>query len=141
MDNTREEKWLDAIRQSGYRLTKPIEAIVETVVQHDRPLSPAEVYDLARAQYPHLGRMTVYRTLEKMEDLGLIQRIHEGCHTYVPAAAESGYLLICEQCGTTEYAHDDDIARLVARIAGQRGFQAHSHLLQIFGLCAACQTA
>ncbi len=140
MTNPREQKWLEAIRQSGYRLTKPMEAIIETVVQQERPLSPAEVYDLARAQYPHLGRMTVYRTLEKMEDLGLIQRIHEGCHTFLPASSDNWYLLICENCGITEYVQDDTITTLIERIAQVSNFRPRSHLLQIFGECAACQS-
>ncbi|MGA7605419.1 MAG: transcriptional repressor, partial [Anaerolineales bacterium] len=67
--------WLTQLQDNGYRLTGARRAVVEIVAASQRALTPVEVYDAARDQYPALGLVTVYRTLEKLEELGLIQRV------------------------------------------------------------------
>src|SRR5262245_44061447 len=79
--------WLDRLEASGYRLTEPRIAVVKVVAITRRALQPVEVYDLARQHHPKLGLVTVYRTLEKLEELGLLARVHQidGCNGYIAA--------------------------------------------------------
>jgi Fe2+ or Zn2+ uptake regulation protein len=95
------EQWLSILQESGYRLTAPRRAIVEIMATCERALSPVELFDLGRKSQPGLGLVTIYRTLEKMEELGLVQRVHQpdGCHMYLPAARGHQHLLICQNCG------------------------------------------
>ena len=78
------ENWLTQLQENGYRLTEARRAVVETVAATDRALTPIQVFDIAREQNPALGLVTVYRTLEKLEELHLIQRVHqpEGCQAF-----------------------------------------------------------
>ena len=135
--------WLAHLRKSGYRLTAPRRAVVEVVIDSQRALSPAEVFDLARTQYAAIGRVTIYRTLEKLEILGLIQRVHHptGCHGYIASASGHQHLLICNHCGKAEYFSGDDLDELVARVEHNSGYAIHNHWLQLFGLCTKCQRA
>ncbi len=133
--------WLQRINQDGSRLTRPRRAVVAVMAAAQRALSPLEVYDLARAHYPRLGLSTVYRTLERLVALDLIQRVHgpDGCHAYVAATAGHQHVLLCEGCGRTAYFDGDNLDGLMQQVADRSGFQVHDHWLQFFGLCADCQ--
>jgi Fe2+ or Zn2+ uptake regulation protein len=137
----RKEEWLKCLRASGYRLTSPRRAVVETLANSQRALNAAEIYDLAREQYPSLGLVSVYRTLEKLEELELIQRVHhpDGCQAFIAGFTGHQHLLICQKCGRTEFFEGDDLEPLFERVAANSGYQIREHWLQLFGLCAACK--
>jgi Fe2+ or Zn2+ uptake regulation protein len=137
---SRVDLWLEALRDSGYRLTAPRRAIVGLLADTGRALGPIEVYDLARASYPGLGLVTVYRTIEKLEELGLLQRVHlpDGCHRYLPAFEGHQHLLLCTACGLVRYVAGDDFARLAGSVTRQTGFEITDHWLQFYGLCPDC---
>lgn len=138
---TLSEDWLNRLQESGYRVTAPRRAIVEILTRGQRALNPIELYDLGRKEHPHLGLVTVYRTLEKLEELGLVQRVHQpgGCNVYLRATTGHEHFLVCTQCGRVETFAGDDLSGLISRTARQSGFVIHEHWLQLFGLCTACQ--
>lgn len=135
------ETWVDCLQKNGYRITAPRRAIVEIMAKSWRPLSALDLYDLGRTRYPRLGLVTVYRTLEKLEQLGLIQRLHhpDGCHTFLPALKGHTHLLICTACGRAVAFSGDDLSGLITETARHSGYQIREHWLQLFGLCAECQ--
>ncbi len=135
------DTWLQALHDNGYRVTAPRRAVVEVVATHGRVLNPYQVFELARARCRTLGLVTVYRTLEKLEALGLIERVHQphGCHAYLPAKIGHQHLLLCQVCGRAEYFSGDDLEALISRIAARTGYQIREHWLQLFGLCAGCR--
>ena len=137
----RREDWLDCLKASGYRLTGPRRAVVEILANSSRALNAAQIYDLARQQYPSLGLVSVYRTLEKLEELELIQRVHhpDGCQAFIAGFTGHQHLLICQACGRTQFFEGDDMQPLFDRVAVQSGYQISDHWLQLFGLCANCQ--
>jgi Fur family transcriptional regulator, ferric uptake regulator len=138
---TTSQHWLSILQDSGYRLTAPRRAIVEIMATCERALSPVELFDLGRKSQPGLGLVTVYRTLEKMEELGLVQRVHQpgGCHMYLPAARGHQHLIICQQCGKAKYFEGEDMDAFFDQAASDHGFALREHWLQLFGLCADCQ--
>jgi Fur family transcriptional regulator, ferric uptake regulator len=137
------QDWLERLQAEGYRLTAPRQAVVEIIARSKHVLSPFEVFEQARVRYPKLGLVTVYRTVEKLEDLGLIQRVHQpsGCHAFIAAASGHQHLLVCEGCGRVELFHGDDVDALMDEVGKKSGFQIHTHWLQLFGSCTACQQA
>jgi Fe2+ or Zn2+ uptake regulation protein len=139
---TLSDHWLDRLQESGYRLTAPRRALVDILVHGQRALNPIELYDLGRDEYPHLGLVTVYRTLEKLEELGLIQRVHQpgGCNMYLRATTGHEHLLLCTNCGLVETFKGDDISGLIAKTTRESGFEIYDHWLQLFGLCASCKS-
>ena len=66
-----EHPWLTQLNKQGYRLTGARRVVAETIANSARALTPIEVYDMAREAYPALGLVTVYRTLEALEEHGL----------------------------------------------------------------------
>lgn len=135
------EEWLEQLQASGYRLTSPLKVIVEILAGATRALGPVEIFDLGRQEYPKMGLVTVYRALEKLEELNLVQRVHQagGCHAYLRAARGHEHILLCTCCGRVVYFAGDDLSFLIARVAAQSGFTIQEHWLQLHGLCANCQ--
>lgn len=136
------DEWMDQLQQSGYRRTPARTAIVAIILSTSRALEPIEIFEQGRRQQSHLGLVTVYRTLEKLEELGLIQRVHQpgGCNMYLPAAFGHQHLIICTGCGNAEFFAGDDLSPLMERIASQSGYTISDHWLQMYGLCKNCQS-
>lgn len=135
------EIWLTQLYESGYRITESRRAVVHTVAGTQRALTPIEVFDLARKAYPALGLVTVYRTLEKLEELHLIQRVHQpqGCQAFIAASQAHQHLLLCQKCGQVKFFEGDDLDTLITAIAKKTGYQIREHWLQFFGLCQDCK--
>lgn len=135
------ELWLIQLHENGYRLTEARRAVVETIAASRQALTPVEVYDAARQRYPALGLVSVYRTLEKLEELHLVQRVHqpEGCQAFVAASEGHQHLLLCRQCGRVSFFEGDDLDNLIGAISRKSGYQINEHWLQLFGLCENCK--
>lgn len=139
--STLTEDWLDKLQSSGYRITSPLRTIVEILANASYALGPVEIYDMGRRDYPKMGLVTVYRALDKLVELGLVQRVHQaaGCHAFLRAANGHEHILLCTRCGRVAYFSGDDITDLIERVAQQSGFAIQEHWLQLHGLCANCQ--
>lgn len=137
----RAEKWLKILQDSGYRLTAPRRAVIETMASSHRMLNPTQVYVEAREHCASLGLVTVYRTLAQLEELKLVQRIHhpDGCHAYIATVSGHRHPLICQGCGQVEYFTGDRLEALIERIGSETGYSIYDHWLQFFGLCADCK--
>jgi Fe2+ or Zn2+ uptake regulation protein len=139
--STNSQVWWAALRDHGYRLTDARKAVVGVVAHSQCVLRPAEVYEIARQRYPRLGLVTVYRTIEKLEELGLIQRVHreQDCQAFVAASSGHQHLLLCTRCGKYEYFEGADMENLFTGVEQETGFVAQDHWMQIFGICPQCQ--
>jgi Fur family transcriptional regulator, ferric uptake regulator len=135
------QTWLTQLQDNGYRLTGARRAVVEIVASSQRALTPIEVYDTARRQYPALGLVSVYRTLEKLEELDLIQRVHQpkGCQAFISAGAGHQHLLLCKNCGQTTLIEGDELDPFIRSVARKTGYKINEHWLQLFGLCENCK--
>jgi len=133
--------WLTQLQDSGYRLTEARRAVVKIVAASKRALTPVEVFDQARKSYRALGLVSVYRTLEKLEKLQLIQRVHQpqGCQAFISASHGHQHLLLCQNCGQVVFFEGDDLSIFIASVSRKTGYQINEHWLQFFGLCANCR--
>ena len=138
---TNTSNWFEIMQENGCRLTAPRRAVVETMEGNMRALTPVEVYDTARKKCPGLGLVSVYRTLEKLEQLGLVQRVHQtkGCQAFVRTGDGHQHLLVCHNCGKAILFEGDQLDPLFNSISKETGFQIESHWLQVFGLCKTCR--
>lgn len=137
------QTWLDSLQASGYRITRSRRAVVEVMASSSFICNPMEIYLQAVKRHPGLGLVTVYRTLEKLEELELVERVHlsKDCHSYIAAAQGHQHLIICTRCNRAEHFSGDDFSPLMADVGTNRGFTVEDHWLQLFGICDACQRA
>ncbi len=129
------------LSQQGYKLTRQRKAVVEVVTQAHTRLSAADVFTQAQGVCPDLGLTTVYRTLEILEQMGVIRRVHldDGCEGFALAPAEHGHHLICRRCQETIEFEDCNLKALLKRVAEQTGFTVEQHWLELVGVCPRCQ--
>jgi len=139
--NEHKSEWMQTLRENGYRLTDAREAVVEVVAGSDRVLKPFEVFEIARVNYSKLGLVSVYRTLEKLEELGMIQRVHqpEGCQAFVATKEGHHHLLLCRVCGRYEYFEGENLELFFQEIGVEKQYQIEEHWMQVFGVCSRCQ--
>ena len=133
--------WFEILQKNGCRLTLPRKAVAETM-EGNTALTPVEVYEAARKQCPGLGLVSVYRTLEILEQLGLVQRVHQtkGCQAFVRTGDGHQHLLVCQNCGKAILFEGDHLDPLFNSISESTGFQIESHWLQVFCLCKSCRS-
>lgn len=126
----------------GLRLTRQRRAVLEAIAAAPSSLSPLQVYDAARAQCPELGLTTVYRTLEVLDDIGALRRVHghDHCESFVPASAAHGHTVVCGACGRVTEFTACDMRGIVDAAAHETGYRITDHFLQLSGLCAGCRT-
>jgi len=138
---TRTDQWLERLKSTDGRVTDARRAVVDVLVSSIHPLTPVEIFDAARKKHKHLGLVSVYRTLEKLEELRLIQRVHQeqGCQAFLKAGVGHQHLLLCERCGRAVIFDGDDLGSLFSRISQQTGFEIKDHWLQVSGICAECK--
>ena len=130
------------LRAAGYRLTQPRRAVLRVVAEATQALTPAQVHEQARAHYPQVGLVTVYRTLELLAELGLVRRFHTegGCYGYVPVAmGTAGHHLVCTSCHQAVEFPCTGMEETLAEVERLTGFSIQEHWLELFGLCPACQ--
>ncbi|NPV57958.1 MAG: transcriptional repressor [Anaerolineae bacterium] len=140
-DDLKAQDWLEQLQSVGCRITAPRRAIVDILLNSERALSPSEIYDISRERIKGMGLVTVYRTLETLEELGLVQRVHQpqGCQAFVPVKQGHNHLLLCSHCNRYAYFTGEDLEAFFEAAGGQYGYRVTDHWLQLFGLCQACQ--
>jgi len=135
------DTWLGQLQESGYRLTEARRAVVEVIQKSKRALTPVQVFVRARKKYQELGLASVYRTLEKLEELALVQRVHQpqGCQAFITAGEGHQHLLLCDRCGEATLFGGDDLDVLIRSIERTSGYKVTEHWLQLFGICQNCK--
>lgn len=136
---------LDLVQAHGLRLTKPRQAIVAEVERRERPFTAEELYrDLALAN-PGLGRATVFRTLDVLAQLGVLDRVHlpDGCHSYVLGHGHDRHYhhLICSTCGVVVAFEGCTIEPLLTNLGATNDFEISGHMIEVFGVCRECRAA
>ena len=130
-----------ALDRAGYRLTGPRQALAGLIADQDGHFTAAELVAAARSRRLGVGRATVFRTLEVLEELGAIERLDlpPGEHAYVGCDPVHHHHVVCSGCGRTSEISDADLQRVVRRVGRQTGYRIDDHRLELFGLCPACQ--
>jgi Fur family ferric uptake transcriptional regulator len=136
-----EKKIAVALSERGYKLTPQRRAIIRVIATSSDHLTPAAVYERVYQDHPHIGLVTVYRTLEILAQIGFARRIHGegGCHSYVAALPGHRHHLVCSNCGTVIDFPGCDLSELERSLSRQTGFKIESHLLEFLGRCQDCQ--
>jgi Fur family transcriptional regulator, ferric uptake regulator len=133
---------LEMLHEQGFRNTGPRRAIVEAALGRHGRFTAAEMVDALQGH--GVGRATVFRTLDLLTSLGVLERIHsdDRCHTYTLCVeAHHHHHLICTSCAAVTEVTSPSVEQAVHRMAEEAGFQLERHIVEILGLCQACQDA
>ena len=128
------------LQEHGFRLTASRQAILATLVASDGHVSADELADLVHQGAPGVGRMTVYRTLELLSDLGLIRPVYQGSAAahYILMDEGHHHHLVCSRCHKVVEFNQCVLREIEQAVSSHYEFEIQGHLLEIFGLCPDC---
>lgn len=132
---------INRIAREGHRLTAPRQTIVELVAPRQDYFSAQEIWDEVQSQHRGIGRATVFRTLDLLVELGVLNRVHvgDGCHRYTVCETTHHHHLMCTDCGSVSAIEADAIEKQIRRMAGDQGFELLTHHLELIGRCTDCR--
>jgi Fur family transcriptional regulator, ferric uptake regulator len=136
------EHALGALQSAGYRRGGARTAIVEALAGHDCAVTALELDEELRRRKPAVGRASVYRALEQLERLGLLQRVEvsRGVAGYerVEPDGEHHHHAICRECGRVLPFEDDSLERAIGNLSERISFEVADHDVVLRGRCKRC---
>lgn len=141
---TKIDKIKQQLQSQQYKLTPQREATVRVLLENeDDHLSAEDVYMLVKDKAPEIGLATVYRTLELLSELHIVEKLNfgDGVARYDlrnDSNHHHHHHLICVQCGSVDEIKDDWLGPLEERLAREFNFQVLDHRLDFQGICHRC---
>jgi Fur family ferric uptake transcriptional regulator len=134
------EHALARLREEGLRRGGARRAVVETLARHGCAVTALEIEDELRERGSRVGRASIYRALDQLEDLGLVQRIADmsrGVAGYerLDPAGHHHHHAICDVCGRLEAFEDTDLESAIGRLEGRLAFEVAEHDVVLRGRC------
>jgi len=131
------------LKKHGHKLTPQRRAILRVIAREHDHLSPAQIHQKVSQDYPGIGLVTVYRTLEVLDELDLLCQVHSAgdCRGYLlRRPAGHHHHLVCTECGMVVDFADCDLSELQQRLAEETGFDIEGHVLEFSGRCLDCRS-
>ena len=131
---------LEMLKAEGYRMTPQRRAIVAEIMSVTGHISPQAVVEVVQKKVPGVNASTVYRTLELLENLGVLRHAHlEGGAEYHLADEHDHVHLICARCKRADSLTIEEVEPLRRLVQKHNGFHPDFTHFAISGLCAECQ--
>jgi Fur family ferric uptake transcriptional regulator len=134
---------VDALDRAGYRLTAPRRALAELIAGRRGHFTAEELLGESRRRRLGLTRATVFRSLDVLADLELVERLDlpSGDHAFVACqpAQQHHHHIVCSSCGRSTEVADNGFDVVAASIARSTGYRVDLHRLELFGLCPSCR--
>lgn len=138
------ETIIEAFREKGLRITGPRRTLAVLLVETlGSDFTAEQLWDMALARDPDVGRATVFRAIEILQELSLLDRVEfaDGTHRFrfCHDAGHHHHHATCSQCGKVSEVHTCLSAEQIAKVEMVVGFAIEGHRLEFFGRCARCR--
>jgi Fur family ferric uptake transcriptional regulator len=132
---------------AGYKITLPRQQVLRQVAAQGPSFTASQLLDAVVLAAPNVGRATVFRTLDLLVELGIIQRVHTEASgswgsSYVICGLgdEHHHHLVCTRCGKIDDLAGCLLDPLLADLEANTSFRVEGHHLELYGTCGQCQT-
>lgn len=135
------------LKEKGLKVTEQrIRVLLVLSSCTDKHLTAEEIYAIVKVDFPEIGLATVYRTIQLLSDLHLVDRISfdDGFVRYEIGTVDPKEMkhrhhhLICQKCGKVSSFQDDLLEGLEKKILDTTGFQVLDHEVKLYGICVEC---
>ena len=142
-----QEKFKEMLKAKGLKVTNQRLVVLKVLDKHrDIHMAAEDIYKLVKAECPDIGLATVYRTVQLLLEMQLVDRINldDGCVGYEIGHLADGeskhthHHLICRDCGKVLSFNDDLLEELENHIERMMGFRVLDHELKFYGQCKDC---
>jgi Fur family transcriptional regulator, ferric uptake regulator len=130
-----------ALRAAGLRATGPRRAVCEVIAsQHGEHLTAATILERVEGQ---VDQATVYRTLDALEQAGVVSHTHlgHGPSVYHLADDPAHHHIVCSRCGEAVELPPSDLAGAIEAVASRTGYQVEPGHFALSGVCPRCASA
>ncbi|TNY36764.1 Fur family transcriptional regulator [Thermomonospora catenispora] len=133
------DTWQEELRARGYRVTPQRQLVLEAVTTLEHG-TPEEICTEVQRTARGVNISTVYRTLELLEELGLVKHTHlgHGPPTYHLATEAEHVHLVCRKCGAVDDVAPSVADQMIDLLQREYGFQTDVHHLTVYGRCRKC---
>lgn len=136
------EHALARLREAGYRRGGARLAVIELLEAQSCALSALEIEDRLRAEGQSIGRASIYRALEQLEELELVRRVEvsKGIASYEPAdpTGHHHHHIVCDDCGKVVPFVDPLLEQALSAVERESGFRISDHEVTLRGHCQNC---
>jgi Fur family ferric uptake transcriptional regulator len=140
------EDFIRILKEKGLKVTRQRLVVLEVLAENaEKHLTAEEIYDRVKVENPDIGLATVYRTVQLLLELELIDRINldDGFVRYEIGDMEKSehhrhHHLICLRCGSVTAFQDDMLEALETGVKSALGFQVTDHEVKLYGICRDC---
>ena len=131
------------LRERGHRLTVQRQVILDALESITGHISVDDVHERVQTQFPQVNVSTIYRTLELLEQEGLVSHahFHDGVSKWHRAEDAGHQHLVCERCGAEQTLRLDVVEPLASVLRTDYGFRPNLMHFAIVGVCRECQAA
>lgn len=138
------ERFCQKLREKEFKVTPQRQVVLKVFMENaDQHLSAEDVYQIVKQKHPEIGLATVYRTLDLLAELEIVQKMNfgDGKSRYEINNQEMHHHhhLICLSCGHVTEFEDDLLDSLEEAIAKKSGFEIIDHQLKFYGYCIKCR--
>ncbi|HEY2603853.1 MAG TPA: Fur family transcriptional regulator [Thermoleophilaceae bacterium] len=131
-----------ALSAAGYKRGAAREAVLSLLDRQHCALSAFDIEDALRTGNRAVARASVYRILDQLENLGLVQRVETGQSSvfYEPVRRdhEHHHHLVCDSCGKLVPFADEELERTIGKLSRRVPFEVSDHEVVLHGACDAC---
>ncbi|HAR85867.1 MULTISPECIES: Fur family transcriptional regulator [Clostridium] len=144
MSNEKIENLKLILKEKGYKLTPQRRSILDEIIKNEGShLTTEEIYDLVKVNCPEIGLATVYRTVQLLEEMGVLYKLDldDGCSRYELCDEDESHQhhhLICQNCGKVIEVEGDLLEELEQGIEKKYNFKIKNHSLKFYGICDNC---
>lgn len=132
------------LAEQGHRPTTSRHEVIEALLTSSGHLTADRLFEQMRETGSKVGRMTVFRTLDLLAEIGIVRPTYQGSGAAHFVLLDDGHHhhLVCMQCSRTVEFLDCSLADdLSQQLAERYKFKIMGHMLEIYGLCELCQPA
>ena len=132
---------VSALDGAGYRLTGPRRALADLIATRRAHFTAEDLLVESRRLRLGITRATIFRSLDVLADLGVVERLDlpSGGHAFVACEPAHHHHVVCSSCGRSTGVADHGLDRVAERIGRASGYRVETHRLELFGLCPDCQ--
>ncbi|MCR4901640.1 MAG: transcriptional repressor [Butyrivibrio sp.] len=141
------EQFKKLLKEKGLKVTNQRILVLKALTEKgDNHLTAEQIYELVRVDFPDIGLATVYRTIQVLLELKLIDRVNfdDGIERYELARTKADgskhhhHHMICLKCGKVFEFEQDMMEGLEDEIREKTGFEVVDHEVKLYGYCTEC---
>ncbi|GGD54263.1 ferric iron uptake transcriptional regulator [Paenibacillus nasutitermitis] len=128
----------------GYKITRQREATLRVLFENEAEhLSAEEIFMLVKKNNPDIGLATVYRTLDLLNELDIVEKINfgDGVARFDLRSKDHEHMhhhLLCSECGQVKEIKEDWLQEMEVRLEKEFGFKVSDHRLEFTGRYHKC---